>query len=84
MKKFDGGIFKLSVIRCATYSPAFLNRQVILLLSNLGVPDEVFEAKNENALQKLNIRKTLLRLYNQIKEIRKIKLYDIHIKSVKE
>lgn len=43
MKKFEGGLFKLSVIRCATYSPAFLNRQVILLLNNLGVSDEIFE-----------------------------------------
>ena len=32
----------LEVIRCATYSPGLLNRQVIILLNTLGVPEKVF------------------------------------------
>ena len=48
MRKFDGkGQLELGIIRCATYSPAYLNRQLIMLLSCLGVPDEIF-------LEKLN------------------------------
>jgi len=32
----------LEVIRCATFSQGFLNRQVILLLRSMGVPEAVF------------------------------------------
>lgn len=42
MKKYTGKLFDLDVIRCSTYSPAFLNQQVILLLDFLGVPRDVF------------------------------------------
>lgn len=66
MKKFEGALRELSAIRCSTYSPAFLNRQVILILSHLGVPDEVFLKRNEIAMFKLDIRKTLDRLVKQM------------------
>ena len=72
MKKFDGNIIELSVIRCATYSPAYLNRQVILLLSNLGVSDELFHQRNNFAISMLDVKKTLTRLFKQIAEIRKL------------
>ena len=42
MKKFTGAEFDLGVIRCATFSVAYLNRQIIMLLSCLKVPDNLF------------------------------------------
>jgi RNA-dependent RNA polymerase len=32
----------LNVVRCATFSQGYLNRQIIILLNALGVPEEVF------------------------------------------
>jgi len=40
--KFPSTDLSLNVVRCATYSQGYLNRQLIILLSCLGVPDEVF------------------------------------------
>jgi hypothetical protein len=41
-RKFESKHFDLEVIRGSTFIPAYLNRQVITLLSSLGVPDSVF------------------------------------------
>ena len=51
MLKFVGKINELSVIRCSTYSPAYLNRQVILLLDFLGVPKQTFMDMNKGAIE---------------------------------
>ena len=72
MKKFDDGLYNLSVIRCATYSPAYLNRQVILILNHIGVPDELFETRNEIALEYLNVSRIMDRLEKQINKCRKV------------
>ena len=53
--KFQTQDLFLEVIRCSTYSQGYLNRQVILLLSNLGVPDKVFEKHLDNALKSLDV-----------------------------
>jgi len=45
MQKFESKDTTLSIIRCATFSQGFLNRQVVLLLNCGGVPDEVFLKK---------------------------------------
>ena len=37
MVKFQGTFRELGVVRCATFSIAYLNRQIIMLLSCLGV-----------------------------------------------
>lgn len=50
MKKFQGKLNELGVIRCSTWSPAYLNQQVILLLDNLGVPPRVFIDMNFKAI----------------------------------
>lgn len=70
MLKFDGKIETLSVIRCATYSPAYLNRQVIMLLDYLGVPEELLMKMNDGAIAQLNIGKTVKRLREQLKKIK--------------
>ncbi|KAF9978409.1 hypothetical protein BGZ73_002588 [Actinomortierella ambigua] len=42
MKKFDSNFTMLEIIRTSGFTPAYLNRQAILLMSALGVPDQVF------------------------------------------
>ena len=42
MIKFESINPWLEIVRCATYSPGFLNRQIIILLNTLGVSEKVF------------------------------------------
>jgi RNA-dependent RNA polymerase len=42
MNKFDSVYTKLDVLNIADYIPCYLNRQVIVILASLGVPDEAF------------------------------------------
>ncbi|TNV86912.1 hypothetical protein FGO68_gene10314 [Halteria grandinella] len=63
--KFETTDYPLEVIRCATFSQGYLNRQVILLLSNLGVPDEVFTKLLDDAMRSLKPRAVL----NNLKKI---------------
>ncbi|KAG0251066.1 hypothetical protein BG011_007879 [Mortierella polycephala] len=42
MKKFDVAHYVLEVIKTSSFIPSYLNRQIINLLSALGVPDSVF------------------------------------------
>lgn len=62
MKKFESQNTKLEVIRCATFSQGFLNRQVIMLMSCQGVPDDIFMSKLNKAISNLNVRKALKRI----------------------
>ncbi|KAL2269531.1 hypothetical protein VTJ83DRAFT_1715 [Remersonia thermophila] len=41
-EKFPASFHGLEIIRCSQFASATLNRQIILLLSSLGIPDEVF------------------------------------------
>mmetsp|Transcript_14061 Transcript_14061/g.19152 ORF Transcript_14061/g.19152 Transcript_14061/m.19152 type:complete len:106 (-) Transcript_14061:228-545(-) len=66
MRKFDGNDFNLGIIRCATYSVAYLNRQVIMLLSSLKVPDSIFMNKQEQAKRQLDKRVTHRHLLRQV------------------
>ncbi|KAG7974419.1 hypothetical protein I3843_06G048900 [Carya illinoinensis] len=45
---------KLSVVAWSNFQPCFLNRQIITLLSNLGVKDEVFQKRQREAIDLLN------------------------------
>jgi RNA-dependent RNA polymerase len=45
----------LEIIRTSSYASASLNRQIILVLSALGVPDEVFVGKMDSQLKLLNV-----------------------------
>ncbi|KAG0237883.1 hypothetical protein BGW41_008309 [Actinomortierella wolfii] len=42
MNKFDSNHYVLEVIKTSSFIPSYLNRQIIVLLSALGVPDKVF------------------------------------------
>ncbi|MCI61801.1 RNA-dependent RNA polymerase 1, partial [Trifolium medium] len=54
MHKFDSGDTKLDVLTCSKLQPCYLNRQLITLLSTLGVKDGVFEKKQKEAVDQLN------------------------------
>ncbi|KAG8059507.1 hypothetical protein GUJ93_ZPchr0002g26649 [Zizania palustris] len=54
MLKFQSDNITVDVLAYSKYQPAFLNRQLITLLSTLGVRDSVFELKQEEAVNQLN------------------------------
>ena len=60
--KFESQDYYLEVIRCSTFSQGYLNRQVILLLSNLGVKDEVFIKHLDNSIRSLEVGAVLSNL----------------------
>jgi RNA-dependent RNA polymerase len=53
-KKFDSKHRELEIIRTSMYAPCYLNRQVITLLSALGVRDEVFHRLKDKMISRLN------------------------------
>lgn len=52
--KFESQHRMLEVIRVAKYSPINLNRQAILILSSLGVPDEVFISLHDDMVRDID------------------------------
>ncbi|KAK5062829.1 hypothetical protein LTR84_004904 [Exophiala bonariae] len=52
--KFDSDSDILEIIRVSEYWQSFLNRQLILVLSDLGVPDAVFLQKQEECIAALD------------------------------
>ena len=50
-----------------------MNRQVILLLNSLGVPDELFIERNRKAIDNLDVKKSLYHLHNRAYELSKEK-----------
>ncbi|KAF8729529.1 hypothetical protein HU200_017470 [Digitaria exilis] len=54
MSKFQSENITLDVLAYSKYQPCFLNRQLITLLSTLGVGDSVFELKQEEVVRQLN------------------------------
>lgn len=55
-RKFDSkSQSSLDIIRCATYSPAFLNHQIITLLSSMHVKDSVFMDMQRDMQRSLNV-----------------------------
>ena len=69
--KFASPDLSLNVVRCATYSQGYLNRQLIILLNCLGVPDEVFlqlqrKAKDEGLCSVSKVYKKLMSNANKV------------------
>ncbi|KAE9450874.1 hypothetical protein C3L33_17225, partial [Rhododendron williamsianum] len=54
MCKFECDNTKLDVLAWSKYQPCFLNRQLITLLSTLGVNDFIFEKKQREAVEQLD------------------------------
>lgn len=57
IKALDQPTTSLNVIRCSTFSPGFLNRQFIIALSDLGVPEDYFLQKMNDSVENLHIEK---------------------------
>uniref|UniRef100_A0A6P6GIP9 RNA-dependent RNA polymerase n=1 Tax=Ziziphus jujuba TaxID=326968 RepID=A0A6P6GIP9_ZIZJJ len=53
MGKYKSKNIKLDVLSWSSYHPCFLNRQIVTLLSTLGVKDRVFEKKQKEAINQL-------------------------------
>ncbi|KZV22426.1 RNA-dependent RNA polymerase 1-like [Dorcoceras hygrometricum] len=54
MLKYQSDNTKLDVLAWSKYQPCFLNRQIITLLSTLGIKDYVFEEKQREAVAQLD------------------------------
>lgn len=53
MKKFNAKADSLEICSCAKFRPGYLNKQIINLLSGLGVPDEIFMVLQSEMLERL-------------------------------
>ncbi|KAK3281861.1 hypothetical protein CYMTET_10370 [Cymbomonas tetramitiformis] len=53
MWKFDGPLTHLGVTETASFIPLHLNRQVLMILNHLKIPDKVFERKQRKMIEKL-------------------------------
>ncbi|CAH8353817.1 unnamed protein product [Eruca vesicaria subsp. sativa] len=54
MSKFESENTKLDVLAWSKYQPCYMNRQLITLLSTLGVGDDVFEKKQREVVNQLD------------------------------
>lgn len=54
MSKYESDNTKLDVLSWSKYQPCFLNRQIISLLSTLGVRDHAFETRQREAVAQLD------------------------------
>ncbi|XP_013585196.1 PREDICTED: RNA-dependent RNA polymerase 1 [Brassica oleracea var. oleracea] len=54
MSKFESENTKLDVLAWSKYQPCYMNRQLITLLSTLGVEDNVFEKKQREVVNQLD------------------------------
>ncbi|KAM0932075.1 putative RNA-directed RNA polymerase [Dioscorea sansibarensis] len=54
MNKFESSHNVLEVASWTRFQPGFLNRQIVTLLSSLGVPDNVFARMQDSMISKLN------------------------------
>uniref|UniRef100_A0A2N9GXJ8 RNA-dependent RNA polymerase n=1 Tax=Fagus sylvatica TaxID=28930 RepID=A0A2N9GXJ8_FAGSY len=54
MCKYKSKNIKLDVLAWSKYQPCFLNRQIITLISYLGVKDRVFEERQTETIDQLN------------------------------
>ncbi|KAK0595797.1 hypothetical protein LWI29_010039 [Acer saccharum] len=54
MCKYKSNSTSLDILACSRYQPCFLNRQLITLMSTLGVKDCVFQRKQREAIAQLD------------------------------
>ncbi|KAL8218556.1 hypothetical protein R6Q57_021929 [Mikania cordata] len=50
MCKFESDNTKLDILAVSKYQPCYMNRQIITLLSTLGIKDHIFEKKQQEAV----------------------------------
>jgi len=71
--KFKTSDYYLEVVRGATFTQGYLNRQIILLMSCLGMPDEVFLNHLDSALTSLDVKAVLSNLEKIFKKSKRNK-----------
>lgn len=54
MRKFDSGHNRLDVLNITEYIPCYLNRQIIVILSTLGVQDSTFDKLQNDMLNEMS------------------------------
>ncbi|XP_071691335.1 probable RNA-dependent RNA polymerase 1 [Rutidosis leptorrhynchoides] len=54
MSKFESDNTKLDILAISKYQPCYMNRQLITLLSTLGIPDHIFEKKQKEVVDLLD------------------------------
>ncbi|KAJ0986641.1 hypothetical protein J5N97_004997 [Dioscorea zingiberensis] len=54
MKKFDSSNTMLNITKWSDYLPCYLNREIICLLSTLGIEDEIFELMQQTEIRLLD------------------------------
>ena len=69
--KFQSNDLTLNVVRCATFSQGFLNRQLIILLSCIGVPDEVFMTLQQKAKETVSVSEIYKKLILNVDKVYK-------------
>ena len=67
--KFPSPDMSLNVVRCATASQGYLNRQMIVMLHCLGVPDEVFMKMQKRAKEYASVASILTKMENKSKRM---------------
>ena len=67
--KFASNDLSLNVVRCATFSQGYLNRQLIILLSCMGVPNEVFLELQRGAKHLTEVNKIYRKLIEKTKDV---------------
>jgi uncharacterized membrane protein len=67
--KFPSENLTLDIVRCATFSQGFLNRQIITLLHCLGVPIDYFLRKQQRAKQYISLESIQSRLKEKVDKI---------------
>jgi hypothetical protein len=67
--KFPSVNLSLDIVRCATFSQGYLNRQIIMLLHCLGVPIEFFLRKQQIAKQHVQLESIQRRMEEKVTKI---------------
>ncbi|XP_031259889.1 probable RNA-dependent RNA polymerase 1 [Pistacia vera] len=54
MSKYKSDNVSLDILECSKYQPCYLNRQLVILLSTLGIKDKVFKKKQKYMISQLD------------------------------
>jgi hypothetical protein len=80
--KFPSEDLSLNIIRCGTFSQGLLNRQIIILLYCLGVPETYFIDKQREALKDLNAKAFKDKIQNNVVKKNPKVLKDFEMKGM--
>jgi RNA-dependent RNA polymerase len=76
MQKFSSDYRVLEICNYAAYRPGYINRQIIILLNGLGIPDDTFIRLQDNMLA--DLRNIFISKQQALKFVRKVCEAEIH------